>query len=544
MAAAYSQLTGEPGVCLVTAGPGCTNLASGIAEAYVGSLPVIVLAGRGATANAHRGASQEVATDRVFAPITKWSVRVDRADLIVDVLRQAFATARSGKPGPVLVEIPRDLLDGDVPLRSYVPAGAPPRPPADVRQVAAAAEALAGARRPIIIAGGGTVASGAFDELRGLAELLAIPVLTSLAGRGIIPDDHPLSAGGLGAHRNPLSKRLLGEADVVLGCGCRFEEMETNWRPGFVPAPDACYVQVDIDPVEIGRSVPARIGVVGDVRAVLGQLASVLRESGAGLPPGGFADHPRTRAVVDEMGRMDEEVTALAASEQRPIHPVRVIRAVRAAFPRETTVAIDVGCITQHIAGGTPFFRVFEPRSLIVPSSFYGMGFAAAALPAARVVYPDRPAVGFVGDGSFQMVMNVLPVAAEHHLPVTWCLFNDGALGSIWDLQKYRFAERILGTEFTVQPDFARIAEACGCYGERVDDPAAIEAALARALEANHQGTPAVLDFIVARERMLQSLEYFGFYPEEMVERHRRPAAGSSSGPVVGARRASPSSGT
>lgn len=520
MAAAYAQLTGEPGVCLVTAGPGCTNLVSGIAEAYVGSLPIVILAGRGATGNSLRGAAQEVATDRIFAPVTKWSLRVDRADLIVDALHQAFATARSGKPGPVLVDIPRDLLDSDMPLRPYVPTSPRPRPPAEPGLVAAAAEVLAAAERPLIVAGGGTVAADARATLLELAELLVVPVLTSLAGRGSIPDDHPLSAGGLGAHRNRLSKRLLGEADVVLGLGCRFEELETNWREGFVPAPTARYIQVDIDPVEIGRSIHADIGLVGDVRTVLGQLIAALREhTGVVSTAGAYVAHPRTREVVAEMAAIEAEAEALAASDQRPIHPLRVIRAVRATFPREATVAIDVGCITQHIAGGTPYFKVFEPRSLIVPSSFYGMGFAAAALPAARLVYPERPAVGFVGDGSFQMVMNVLPVAAEHGLPVTWCIFNDGALGSIWDIQQYRFNKRIVATEFQVQPDFAKIAEACGCRGERVAAPGEVEAALVRALDANEAGIPVVLDFAVARERLLGTMEHYAFYPRELVER-------------------------
>ncbi len=205
-----------------------------------------------------------------------------------------------------------------------------------------------------------------------------------------------------------------------------------------------------------------------------------------------------------------------------PIHPVRVIHEIRRIFPRETTVAVDVGCITQHIAGGSPFFKVFEPRSLIVPSSFYGMGFTSAGLPTAKLVYPERPAVGFVGDGSFQMVMNVLPVAAEYGLGVTWCIFNDGSLGSIRDIQEHRLGNRIIATEFGVQPDFAKIAEACGCFGERVEDPAEVGASLERALAANVEGRPAVLDFVVARERMLQSLEHYGFYPEELVERARR----------------------
>jgi acetolactate synthase I/II/III large subunit len=524
MAAAHAQLTGEPGVCLVTAGPGCTNLLTGIAEAYVGSLPIVILSGRGATPNVLRGAAQEVATDRIFAPVTKWAVRVDRAELVVDAVRQAFATARSGKPGPVLVDVPRDVLDAEVPRRAYVPSERRPRPPADTTAIRAAADALGSAERPVVIAGGGAVAADAAHELRELAELLAMPVLTSLAGRGSIPDDHPLSVGGLGAHRNRLSKRLLAEADVVLGVGCRFEEMETTWREGSVPAAEACYVQVDIDPVEIGRSVPASIGLVGDARVVLGQLLEAMQDRG-GFSAGNWARRPRVVEAAAELAEIEAEADHLGANDERPINPLRVLQAVRETFPRSTTVAIDVGCIAQHIAGATPYFKVFEPRSLIVPSSFYGMGFAAAALPAARLVYPDRPAVGFVGDGSFQMVMNVLPVAAEYGLGVTWVVFDDAALGSIRDIQQYRFGERFLGTDFDVQPDFARIAEACGCRGERVEDPGEVDGAVARALEANRDGIPVVLDFIVARERLLGTLEHYTFYPRELLEQRLHPPA-------------------
>src|SRR5262245_4546386 len=198
MAAGYAQLTGEPGVCCATAGPGATNLVSGIAEAYVGALPIIVLAGRGATLNAHRGASQEIAQEQLFRPITKWSVRIDRADLIVPLLRQAFLTARSGKPGPVLVDIPRDILAQQVELGAYRPVGRPAPPRANPEPLRRAAEALAGAERPLIVAGGGSIAAGAWNEVRALAELMQAPVLTTLAGRGSLPDDHALAAGGIG----------------------------------------------------------------------------------------------------------------------------------------------------------------------------------------------------------------------------------------------------------------------------------------------------------------------------------------------------------
>ena len=505
MAAGYAQLTGEPGVAVATAGPGATNLLTAVAEAHVGCLPMILLAGRGLTTTAQRGASQEVPTDRVFAPVTKWSVRVDRAEVVPEVMRQAFAVSRGGRPGPVYIDLPRDVL-GETVEFTYLPVGAPARPPADPAQVHELVDRLMAAERPILIAGGGTTMAGAHAELRELAELVGAPVLTSLSGRGTLPDDHPLAAGGLGAHRNRLSKRLLAEADVVVGLGTRFEEMETNWQPGRVPSPEAFYAQVDIEPAELGRSIPTHLGVVGDVRAVLRQAIELVRERRAA---------PLPDTISADVAALDADIAAVAADASSPVHPLTAIRAVQAVFPRDSTVAFDVGVLAQQIAGGFPFFRVYEPRSLIVPSSFYGMGFAAAALPVAKVVRPDHPAVGFVGDGSFQMVMQILPVAAEHGLAVTWVVLNDHALGSIRDIQELRFDGRMIGTDFTLQPDLAAIAEACGCHGERVESSDDVHGALERALEANRAGRPALVDVLVAPERLNQTREHYAYYPQD-----------------------------
>jgi len=505
MAAGYAQLTGEPGVAVATAGPGATNLLTAVAEAYVGCLPMILLAGRGLTTTAQRGASQEVPTDRVFAPVTKWSVRVDRAELVPEVMRQAFAVSRGGRPGPVYIDLPRDVL-GETVEFTYLPVGAPARLPADPAQVHELVDRLTAAERPILIAGGGTTMAGAHAELRELAELVGAPVLTSLSGRGTLPDDHPLAAGGLGAHRNRLSKRLLAEADVVVGLGTRFEEMETNWQPGRVPSPEAFYAQVDIEPAELGRSIPTHLGVVGDVRAVLRQAIELVRER---------RPAPLPDMISADVAALDADIAAVAADASSPVHPLTAIRAVQAVFPRDSTVAFDVGVLAQQIAGGFPFFRVYEPRSLIVPSSFYGMGFAAAALPVAKVVRPDHPAVGFVGDGSFQMVMQILPVAAEHGLAVTWVVLNDHALGSIRDIQELSFDGRMIGTDFTLQPDLAAIAEACGCHGERVESSDDVHGALERALEANRAGRPALVDVLVAPERLNQTREHYAYYPQD-----------------------------
>ncbi len=509
LAAAYAQLTGEVGVCLVTAGPGATNLLSGIAEAFIGSLPIVILAGRAPTGEAFRGANQEVDTDLIFAPVTKWTVRVDRADLVPSIIRQAFKIARSGKPGPVYVDLPPDILGQEISFEHYVPVGPRPRPRGDAVQIAAAAGLLAQAKRPIIIAGGGSIAANASDLIVELAERLGAPVLTSLSGRGSIPDSHPLSLGGLGAHRNDLSARLLKEADVILGLGCKFEQMETNWTPAFLPSAECRLIQVDIDPEEIGRSLTPASSVVGDIREVVADLLAVLGDRFPRPSARDLASSPNVRAWLDEVASMEVEADALAASLERPIHPMRAIRAARKVFPPETTVAFDVGAMAQHMAGGFPIFRTNGPRSVISPSSYYGMGFCAMALPAARIAHPDRPAVCFVGDGSFQMAANILMVALEHKLPVTWIILNDLALGSIRDVQEFIFGNRVIGTDLLVQPDFAAIARACGCFGEQVSDPALVEAAMQRALDANNAGQPAVLDILVARERCKATNEFF-----------------------------------
>ena len=508
MAAAYAILTGEAGVCCATAGPGATNLITGIVEAYEGCLPVIILAGRGITRNALRGASQEIPQDKIFAPITKWTVRVDRPDTIVEIMGRAFAIATSGKPGPVLVDFPKDMLSASIEFDKYVPVGKPPRARGDAELIKRAVKRLVNSSRPIVIAGGGTVASGAFDELKELAETFALPVLTSLSGRTSLPDDHPLAAGGMGFHRTSVSRKLLAEADFILGLGCRFGEMETNWGPAYSPAPGACFVQVDADPSEMRHSFVPDIAIMGDIKLVLKDMLHAAGEEGIDYR-NSYLELPRVKELADAKKGLEKEIALAARSNERPMNAIQVVAEVRKAFPRETTTAIDVGCLAQALGGAYPYFNVYEPRSCIPCTSFYAMGFATAALPVAKLVHPDRPAVGFCGDGSFQMVMDVMLVAVEHRLPVTWCILNNQSLGSIRDSQDRVYEGRYIGTVFEVMPDFVKMAEACHCYGEKVEDPEQIGEALKRAIDANKRGIPAVLDFVVSRKEPQGAVDFF-----------------------------------
>ena len=467
--------------------PGATNLLTAVAEAYVGALPLVILAGRAITATAHRGASQEVPTNLMFAPVTKSAIRADRADYLPDLVRQAFALARSGKPGPVLIDIPRDLFEGEIEMPPYVPSRERARIAGPETAVTKAASLLLAARRPLIVAGGGTVASGAFGELRELAELLRAPVLTSMSGRGSLPDDHVLAAGGLGAHRNDLSKRLLVRADVLIGLGTRFEEMETNWRPGYVPAADAKYIQVDLDAAELGRSIPAHVGVVGDVRTVLRQLLELVRPQRAGAKEPLVSD-PRVREVIDGVAAIDAETDLALGDDSTPLSPLRVIRAARAVFPRDTTVAADVGCLGPHrrVVPVLPrvraavihlpvqllrdgFRRVSRPggqmttrpgtvlrRGRIVPDGAARTAGRRGQPPRRDLVHPRRPGAG----------LHPRPAGVPHERPVPG---NGVRLPA--GLRRNR-------------------ASVGGCYGESVAEPGDIDKAFGCALDANATAGP------------------------------------------------------
>jgi len=509
MATAYAQLTGEPGVCTATTGPGATNLVTGIAEAFCGALPVIALTGRVLTAMSEKGAQQDIPQDLMFAPITKWTIKVERADRVVETLKLAFATARSGKPGPVVVDIPMDIYMQPIEFNGYVPVGKPPASRGDAKNIKSAVDKMLKAKHPIIIAGGGVITSGAFTELQQLAETLGIPVITSLSGRSAIPEDHPLAFGGLGLHRNEVSKKLLNEADFIIGLGFRFGEMDTNHMPGYIPAPGACHVKVDIDPTEMARNYVPDIGIVGDIKLVLSDILDIVNQSGGPDYRDKFHTIPRVKKLTVLKEQLETAVGKPEGKDAKPLHPEAVINGIKEVFPPETVLATDIGALTQPMTV-FPYLKVNAPRTCITPTSLMAMGFSANSLPVAKLVHPNRPAVGICGDGSFQMVMNVLPVAVQYKLPVTWCILNDNGFGSIADVQQMIYNSRFTEVDFTAQPDFAGIAKACQCYGEKVEEPNEIKPALARALEANQQGVPAVLDFIVARERSKGAKDYFG----------------------------------
>mgnify|MGYP001056357513 CR=1 FL=1 len=483
MAMAYARMTGKPGVCYASSGPGVANLVPGIMEAESACVPVIAIGGASSTANAGMGAFQEADQIGIMKPITRWTEHITSPERVHWVVRRAFSFAANGKPGPVFIEVPKDsgAVEGEVP--DYAPSVYPLRSSGDPSMIAAAAKLLMEAQRPLIIAGGGAVYSQAFKQVRELAENLDTPVMTTPCGRGILPEDHPLAFGLVGLYFSRLGEQVYSEADLLITIGSRNEDFQSG-RQRFFPE-EAKYIQIDIDPHEIGRNWIPDVPIVGDAGMILKDLIDRVKK--------------RKNAWTQNLLKLKEdheaEVKAECMTDEVPIKTRRVVRELNQVFGKDTILVNENG--SQDLwSYYHPYYKVLDINCCIAPGEQTCMGFGVAGAIGAKLAQPSKKVVCTTGDGAFQMFMKELPTAVQYNAPVTYIVLNNFGLGWIRFGQRQR-GDRFIATDFTAQPDFVKIAEANGCYGERVEIPANIKPALERALKANQGGKPAVVEFIV-----------------------------------------------
>lgn len=489
MAMAYARLTGKPGVCHASSGPGVANLVPGIMEAESACVPLVALAGASSAASAGMGAFQEADQIAIMKPITKWAERITQVERTPWVMRRAFAIAANGKPGPVFVEVPKDLgaVQGTSP--DYTAAVYPLKFGGDPAAVENAARLITDARKPVLLAGGGAVASRASEQITELAKLIDMPVMTTPCGRGVLAEDHDLAFGLVGLYFNRLGEQLFGEADLIVGVGSRNEDFQSGERQ-FIPD-NAKYIQIDIDPQEIGRNWLADVPIVGDAALVLSDLIQCLRDNM------GAADtqNPWTRELCAARRSYQEEVADECRTNEVPIKTKRVVRELNQVFGKNTVLVNENG--SQDLWSYCfPYYKVLDTYGCLAPGEQTCMGLGVAGAIGAKLARPDMKVVCVAGDAAFQMFMKELPTAVQHDAPVTYIVLNNYSLGWIKYGQKNR-GDRFIASDFTVQPDFVGIAEASGCNGERVEQPAAIKPALTRALEANESGRTAVVEFVV-----------------------------------------------
>ncbi|HEY2551782.1 MAG TPA: acetolactate synthase large subunit [Streptosporangiaceae bacterium] len=486
----YAWATGKAGVCMATSGTGATNLVTAIADAYMDSVPLVAITGQVPGPMIGTDAFQEADITGITLPVTKHNELVTNASRIPAAIAEAFHLASTGRPGPVLVDVPKDVLQAPMTWRGWPPAlelpgyrvpGAP-----DSALIRQAAELLHGARRPVLYAGGGVIKSDSHAELRALAEAAGAPVTTTLMARGAFPDAHPLALGMPGMHGCYTAVAALQEADLIVALGARFDDRVTGRLADF--APRAAVVHADVDPAEIGKNRSADVAIVGDLRAVLGELAECMA---ALVQAGGPPD--TAGWLADIAGWKRRFPLRYAQQDDGPLKPQHVVERLSALTGGEAVVVAGVG---QHQMHAAQHFSFARPRSWINSGGLGTMGFAVPAAMGAQVGRPGELVVAIDGDGCFQMTAQELATCAIEKLPVKVLIFNNGFLGMVRQWQELFYEERYSEVELgTAIPDYVKLAEAYGCAGLRCERPGDVDAVLEKALSVTD--VPAVVDFRV-----------------------------------------------
>lgn len=488
-ASGYARTTGRVGVCSVTSGPGATNLITGLATAYMDSVPLVAFTGQVASHLIGKDVFQEVDITGATTPFVKHSYLARDPSHLPQLVAEAFYIASTGRPGPVLIDLPRDVAQSEVEYQPPGPVklrGYNPTTQGHPLQITRALEALAAARQPVLLAGGGVNSARAWDELYQLATGLQVPVITSLMGLSSFPGDHPLNLGMSGMHGTPAAARAVQESDLLLAVGARFGDRLAGKFTDF--APYARVVHIDIDPAEIGKNISSHISIVGDVKQVLQAFLHRLES------------HPVPEVDPDWLSHLQQvkQDTPLPDESVRPrLSPRLVLDRVNAAMAEDAVVSTEVG---QHQMWAAHYLTLRAPGSFVTSGGLGTMGYGLPAALGAQMALPERQVLVISGDGSLQMNMAEMATAVENQLPVKIMLLNNSCLGMVRQLQDGGCEGRHSAVHFTGNPDFVKLAEAFGIQAQRVEEPEMIDEALRQSLE--HPG-PSLLEFVVCPHSMV-----------------------------------------
>lgn len=499
---AYARVTGKASVVLSHLSPGLTNCATGVANAALDCIPMVVIAGDIPTHYYGKHPHQEVnlhadaAQWEIYRPFVKRAWRVDRADLMAEILEKAFHLAESGQPGPVLVNVPMDIFSEVIPSDSFdrirENTRALKKPSIDDETAREIVEALAKADNPVAYVGGGILLAQASEELRAFVEHMGLPVAHSLMGKGALRDDHPLVLGMTGFWGTELVNQSCLNADYIFAVGTRFKEADcSSWYPGYTfNIPGSKVIHIDIEPQEIGRNYPTEIGVVADAKAALRVLNRVARE----MYPDGFKRPSLEQKIADFRTDFKARNVDMASSAAFPMMPERILADTRKALPEDAIITTDVGWNKNGVGQQ---FDILTPGSILTPGGFATMGFGPPGALGAKLAAPDRVVLSLVGDGGFGQNPSMLATAVELDLGIIWLVMNNNAFGTIAGLQKAHYG-LTYGTTFPGSaeapangPGYAEIARAYGAEGHRLSSANELLPALEAAIAS---GKPTVLD--------------------------------------------------
>ena len=504
----YARATGKVGVAIATSGPGATNTITGIATAYMDSIPLVIITGQVPTALIGNDAFQEVDIIGITRPCTKHNFLVKDVRELAGIVKKAFYIARSGRPGPVLIDFPKDIQIATtefkypelVDIRGYKPTieGHP-------RQVEKAVSMMLAARKPVLYVGGGAILGNASAELIELARTMNIPVTTTLMGLGAFPEDDTLSLGLLGMHGSYYANMAVSHSDLLIAVGARFDDRVTGKIATF--APHAKIIHIDVDPASIKKNVRVDLPIVGDVRGVLGRMIKVLAEHREKL------EQFRENAApwLHEIAGWKEKHPMSYKTSATIIKPQLVIEKLRELCDDDAIIATDVG---QHQMWTAQFFKFTQPRTLLSSGGLGTMGFGLPAAMGAQAAFPSRQVITVCGDGGFQMNLQELATLVQNRLPVKICILNNNFLGMVRQWQELFFDKRYSQTCMELPIDFIKLAEAFGARGFRATSPDEVEAVIKEGFKTPG---PVIMEFKIAREEKVLPMVPAGASLTEMV---------------------------
>ena len=488
----YARASGRVGVCLATSGPGATNLVTGIGTAYMDSSPIVAITGQVPTHLIGNDAFQEADIIGITMPIVKHSFQPKDPDLIPSMIKSSFEIASSGRPGPVLIDVPKEVQEGE--LTEFKDdliqtPGYNPTIKGNIRQIKKARDLIKEAKKPMILAGAGVIISNACCELKKLAETINAPVMTSLLGKGAFDETSDLALGMLGMHGRKVSNDYINDSDLLIAVGIRFSDRTTGRLDSFVP--DTKVIHIDIDPAEIGKNVDVDLPIVGDARNILTSLNKVL---------GDYKASDEVNKWTDMIKAKKQEFLPRVTYDDIPLKPQSVIKEISEALTPESILTTDVG---QNQMWAAHFFDTQKPRKFISSGGLGTMGFGFPAAIGAKVACPEDPVVSINGDGGFLMVCQELATVREYDLPVIAVVLENRTLGMVYQWQSLLYNNRHSQTLLGNSPDFVKLAESFGVNAVRITKPGETKEALANAIKDNE---PILLDVVIDSEEALPML--------------------------------------
>jgi acetolactate synthase I/II/III large subunit len=460
MADAYGRVARKAGVCSATSGPGATNLVTGIATAFADSSPVVAITGQVSKSMTGKSGFQETDVVGVFTPITKYTLQPLFAAEIPSAVKKSFYIAQTGRPGPVLLDIPKDVQQEEVEMtfpESIEIRGYRPSVAVDFQDIERAADMLVKAHKPLLFGGGGIRIADASLQFKAIAELLVAPVITTLQGKGTFPEDHPLSVGPIGMHGRAEANKLVGECDVLLAVGVRFSDRSTGNFGEF--APDAKIIHIDADPTEFNKNKLVTLSILGDANHVLSMLFDALVRR--------MSKKTDDNAWLARLNEVREEMKGIPAYKDSyaELSGPKIVKLMRDILPPESILTTGVG---RHQMWCEIHYRVLRPRTWVTSTGLGTMGFGLPAALGAKLANPGVPVVDFDGDGSFVMTEQALATAVEERIPIVAIVINDRSLGMVEQWQRLMYNRRYIGIRFQNVPDFVKLADSYGVQGTRV----------------------------------------------------------------------------